>query len=82
MSDYEIYALEQEAFVRLLQAKVLHLQRLPEKLLAEAVAKDARIAGLEADIKLLEAGVVTVDGEREVLYGRIDELLQAMKGGE
>ena len=42
----------------------------------------ARIAELEADIKLLEAGVVTVDGEREVLYGRIDELEQAMKGGE
>ena len=29
----------------------------------------------------LEASVVTVDGEREVLYGRIDELVQAMKGG-
>ena len=43
--------------------------------------KDARITELEADIKLLEAGVVTVDGEREVLYGRIDELEQAMKGG-
>ena len=41
----------------------------------------ARIAELEADIKLLEAGVVTVDGEREVLYGRIDELEQALKGG-
>ena len=48
----------------------------------ECIKANKRITELEADIKLLEAGVVTVDGEREVLYGRIDELLQAMKGGE
>ena len=48
----------------------------------ERLGQLTRIAELEADIKLLEAGVVTVDGEREVLYGRIDELEQALEGGK
>ena len=48
----------------------------------ECIKANKRITELEADIKLLEAGVVTVDGEREVLYGRIDELEQALEGGK
>jgi len=50
-----------------------------EELLNRIITKDARIAELEGDIKLLEAGVVTADGEREGLYDRIDDLEQCIR---